>query len=125
MFELISLPCDRAVQATWYTYLTLKALNAALHFKHEAYRSEQEYRFLEGHGIGPRVPGVKLRYRPYAAVRYREFNWRKLAPAALTQIIIGPAADTQKALQFSEDCVRFFHSDKVKMSHSDIPYRAV
>ena len=72
MFESISLPCDRAVQASWYTYLTLKALNAALHFKHESYRSEQEYRFLEGHGIGPRVSGVKLRYRPYAAVRYRE-----------------------------------------------------
>ena len=52
-------------------------------------------------------------------------NWRKLAPGALTEIIIGPAADAQKAKQFAEDCVGLFHADKVQLSRSQIPYRAV
>jgi len=49
MFELMSLPCASSVQASWYTQLTLQGLNAGLLFKHEAYRNEQEYRFLEAH----------------------------------------------------------------------------
>src|SRR5664279_2477827 len=58
--RLISLPCSStAVQAEWYTFLTLKALNAGLYFKHEAYINEQEYKFLEAHPIVQPVPGVK------------------------------------------------------------------
>jgi hypothetical protein len=125
LFQLISLPCSStAVQAEWYTFLTLKALNAGLYFKHEAYSNEQEYRFLEAHPIDQPVPSVRIRYRPYSLIRYREFNWRHLASAALKQIVIGPAADGQKAHQFARDCLRFFHSGTVKISRSNIPYRS-
>lgn len=123
LFQLTSLPCSTAVQAEWYTFRTLKALNAGLYFKHEAYSNEREYRFLEAHPIDQPVPGVKIRYRPYSLIRYREFNWRQLAPGALKQIVIGPAADRQKAHQFARDCLRFFHSRTVQMSRSDIPYQ--
>jgi hypothetical protein len=124
LFQLIALPCSSAaVQAEWYTFLTLKALNAGLYFKHEAYSNEQEYRFLEAHPIDQPVPGVKISYRPYSLIRYREFNWRQLAPKALKQIVIGPAADRQKAHQFAEDCLKFFHSGTVKINRSNIPYR--
>jgi hypothetical protein len=125
LFQLVSLPLSStAVQAEWYTFLTLKALNAGLYFKHEAYSNEQEYRFLEAHPIDQSVPGVKIRYRPYSVIRYREFNWRQLAPQALKRIVIGPAADRQKAHQFAGDCLRFFHSGNVKIDQSGIPYRA-
>jgi len=37
LLQLTSLPCrSTAVRAEWYTFLTLKALNAGLYFKHEA-----------------------------------------------------------------------------------------
>ncbi|MGA9505323.1 MAG: DUF2971 domain-containing protein, partial [Terriglobales bacterium] len=124
LFQLISLPCgSTAVQAEWYTFLTLKALNAGLYFKHEAYSNEREYRFLEAHPSDQPVPGVKIRHRPYSLIRYREFNWRQLAPGALKQIVIGPAADRQQAHQFVGDCLRFFHSGTVRISRSNIPYR--
>lgn len=125
MLELISLPCSRAVQAAWYTYLTVHALSAGLHFKHEAYSNEQEYRFLEAHGIESPVPGIKLRPRRYSLVKYREFNWRKAVPEALNQIVIGPAADHQKASRFAKDCLDLLHSGTVKITHSEIPHRAV
>ena len=125
LFQLISLPLSTTtVQAEWYTFLSLKALNAGLYFKHEAYRSEQEYRFLEAHPVDQLVPGVKIRYRPYSLIRYREFDWRQVAPGALKQIVIGPAADRQKAHQFAGDCLRSFHSGNVKIGQSGIPYRA-
>jgi hypothetical protein len=125
LFQLVSLPCSStAVQAEWYTFLTLQALNAGLYFKHEAYTNEREYRFLEAYPIDQAAPGVKIRYRPCSLIRYREFNWRQLAPGALKQIVIGPAADRQKADRFIRDCLRVFHSGAVKISRSNIPYRA-
>ena len=125
LFQLISLPCtSTALLAEWYTFLTLKGLNAGLYFKHEAYRNEQEFRFLEAHPIDRPVPGVKIRYRPFSLVRHREFNWRQLASGALREIGIGPAADRQKAHQFAHDCLKSFHSGTVKIGQSRIPYRA-
>jgi Protein of unknown function (DUF2971) len=125
LFQLISLPCtSNAVQAEWYTFLAIKGLNAGLYFKHEAYRNEQEYRFLDAHPIDRPVPDVKIRYRPFSLIRYREFNWRQLAPDALKEIVIGPAADHQKAYQFASDCLNLFHSGTVKIGQSRIPYRA-
>lgn len=126
LFQLTALPCSsQAVQAAWYTFLTLKALNAGLHFKHEAYRNEQEYRFLEAHTIDQPVPGVKLRYRPNSFIKYREFNWKSLAPGALKEIAIGPAADSRQASQFAKDCLNLFYPGTVKVTHSEIPYRGV
>jgi len=87
------------------------------------YINEHEYRFLEAHPIVQPVPSVKIRYQPYSLIRYREFNWRQLAPGALKQIGIGPAADRQKADQFARDCLRSFHSGTVNISRSNIPYR--
>jgi len=124
LFQLILLPCSGiAVRAEWYTFLTLQALNAGLYFKHEAYFNEREYRFLEAHPLDQPVPGVKIRYQPYSLVRYREFDWRQLAPGALREIGVGPAADRLRADQFARDCLRSFHSGTVKISHSNIPYR--
>ena len=124
LFQFLSLPCATPSDlADWYTQLTLKAMEAGLHFKHPAYVNEQEYRFLEVHPIEKPVPDLKFRSRPYSLVRYREFDWRTSAPNALQQVIIGPAADRQKSLQFASDCLRSFHSPMVPITYSDIPYR--
>lgn len=125
LFQFLSLPCSPAAGAEWYKQLTLKALEASLHFKHPAYTNEQEYRFLEAHSIDQSVPDLKFKpHRPYSLGRYREFDWRTSAPDALQQIVIGPAADRQKSLQFASDCVKNFHSGTVPITYSDIPYRA-
>jgi hypothetical protein len=124
LFTLISLPCSTAVLAEWYTWLTLFALNSGLFFKHEAYENEQEYRFFEAHPRELPVPSLKRRPRRSTLIKYREFEWRRLAPGVLKEIIVGPAADA-KELQFAKDCLRLYHSGNVKLTSSGIPYRAV
>jgi hypothetical protein len=124
LFQFLSIPCNLAAGAEWYTQLSLKSLEAGLHFKHPAYINEQEYRFLEAHPIDQSVPDLKFKpHRPYSLGRYREFAWRQSAPNALQQIIIGPAADRHKSHQFAADCVQSFHSSAVPITFSDIPYR--
>jgi hypothetical protein len=99
---------------------------AALFFKHKAYRNEEEYRFFQLHQAGP-VPNLKYRGRPYSLVRYKEFDWRSVAPDAIRKIVIGPAADRKLASQFAHDCLRAFHpaTGVVNITCSEIPYRAL
>lgn len=100
-------------------------LRAALLFKHDAYKNEQEYRFLQVHPSGP-LDGVKYRNRPYSLIRYREFDWRSVAAGSLKKIIIGPAADRRLANQFANECLRAFHRvEGVEIGQSDIPYRVL
>jgi hypothetical protein len=100
------------------------ATNAAIYFKHTAYENEKEYRFLETFSVDAN-PKVELRYRPYSVIRYRNFDWRSVAPGALKRILIGPAADTKKATRFAQDCLEQFHpcAKNVQIDCSLIPYR--
>lgn len=105
------------------TMFYVKVVLASLFFKHEAYRNEQEYRFLEVHGkMEPHES--KVRFRPYSLTRYREFDWKTNTAESLKKIVVGPAAD-QKGLQFAQDCVRMFCSSPVEITPSGIPYRAL
>ncbi len=132
MFDLISLPREKdltrptrvAYWAELATTLVVRVLLAGLHFKHPAYRNEQEYRFLEVHEkMEPWQ--VRLRSRPYSLIRYREFHWKRIAPETLKRIVVGPAADRQKSFQFAQDCLRMFYSSPVEVTCSGIPYRAL
>lgn len=104
----------------------MHCLQASLFFKHEAYSSEAEYRFLQIHMAGPHAPPVvKYRARPYGLVRYREYDWRTAASSALTKIVVGPAADKMNATLFAKDCLRAFHpASPVDVVPSLIPYRS-
>jgi hypothetical protein len=132
MFELLSLPRGRGLQtktinvymAELQMLLTLHTLRAALFFKHEAYENEREYRFMQIHRADSPPPEVKVRARPYSLVKYREFDWKAVASGALKQIVVGPAADYEKASQFARDCLRLFHARGVGITRSRIPYRA-
>lgn len=129
---LVSMPRGRNMQSKpLHSYmkelsisLTLHALRTGLFFKHTGYINEKEYRFLQIFPADVPAPEVLIRSRPYSLVRYREFDWRAKAPGALKKVIVGPGADKQKAFQFAADCLRFFHSEKVEIGFSKIPYRA-
>jgi peptidyl-tRNA hydrolase len=129
---LISLPRGRNLkddEINSYTRelalsLMLQAAHAAIFFKHQAYKSEREYRFLETYSV-EEPPKVELRYRPYSVIRYRDFYWRSVAPDALKRIVIGPAADKKRATKFAQDCLELFHTgaNNVQIDCSPIPYR--
>jgi hypothetical protein len=134
-FPLISLPRGRglspsqinAYMGDLLVYLSVEALRQVLFFKHHAYRSEAEYRFLEVFHADQPPPAALYRNRPYALVRYREYDWRAAVARALRQIVIGPSADPIKAPQFARDCLKAFHPrpQDVEVVNSEIPYRAV
>jgi len=109
-----------ALSIAFMTYAT----NAAIFFKHTAYKNEMEYRFMETFSVDAK-PQVELRYLPYSVIRYRIFDWRSASPCALKRILIGPGADKKKATQFAEDCLNLFHPDanNVQIDCSPIPYR--
>ncbi len=101
------------------------AIHTAVFFKHEAYRNETEYRFLEMFPANKPPTDVKVRTRPYSLVKYREFDWRSNAAGALRKIVVGPAADRDKAPQFARDCLRMYHKKDIEVIQSPIPYRAL
>ena len=133
IFPLITLPNGRQlpheVTSAYWTELTvvlaMHVVRSALFYKHEAYSNEKEYRFLQLHRADMPPLEVKFRARPCSLVRYRDFDWRSLAPEALKRIVIGPSADHQRAVQFASDCLRSFHAGKAEIILSKIPYRAV
>lgn len=130
ILALISLPRARNLESAackdymneLYTQFSVHALRTALFFKHEAYANEKEYRFLQSYTDVP--PSMKLRARPYSLIRYTEFEWRSAAAGALKRIVVGPAADREKAVLFARDCLRFCHTETVPITCSSIPYRA-
>lgn len=133
MFALISMPRGKNLSSSVIAAymrelsvsLSVQVLRAALFFKHDAYRNEQEYRFMELHAGGSvPAPSVKRRYRSHELVRYREFDWRRLGAGALKRIVVGPAADQAKASRFATDCLSAFHVGDVEIAASRIPYRA-
>ncbi|MGA3262789.1 MAG: DUF2971 domain-containing protein [Terracidiphilus sp.] len=98
--------------------------NAAIYFKHPAYKNEMEYRFLEAFSIDAQ-PCVNWKPRRYSLIKYREYDWRSIASGALKRIIVGPAADQRKASQFAEKCLHLFPKyGNVPIDYSSIPYRS-
>lgn len=112
-------------KADLYTWLIVYLLRAALFFKHAAYANEREYRFLEYYGADVLPPNINLRARAYSLIRYREFDWRSVTTGALKEIVIGPAADDERAPQFARDCLRLCNAEAVPITHSGVPYRAI
>ncbi|MCI0429124.1 MAG: DUF2971 domain-containing protein [Rhodospirillales bacterium] len=98
----------------------------SLYFKHEAYRNEQEYRFLEVFSAGKPLPDLKFRTRPHTLVRYREFDWKSIADTAVKRVICGPAADPKVARKFALDCLREYvpGAGTPPIDVSSIPYRS-
>lgn len=103
----------------------------SLHFKHEAYRNEVEYRFLQWFGNDQKTLEQFLKYQVRSNELYRhiEFPWNT-RPSVLKRIVIGPAADPIKAMSFVNDCLKTYHADYANVEITDlgeskIPYRAL
>lgn len=133
MFDLISLPRGKNMESASVNaymkelsvYLSVHALHAALFFKHEAYRNESEYRFLQIFRGDVPPPEVKRRYRSYELIKYRELDWKRLQAGALKRIVVGPAENRTKATRFAADCLAACNVGNVEIVDSGIPYRAV
>ena len=131
MFSLISLPRGRrlpdavlnAYMGKLAVMLASHAMHACLFFKHPGYRNEQEYRFLKVFEADQAHVGIKARMRPYSLVKYLDFDWKENNSGTLKRIVIGPAADSEKASRFAKDCLRMFYSGSVSVDRSQIPYR--
>jgi Protein of unknown function (DUF2971) len=115
----------RAYMMDLLVYHSMNVIRGVMFFKNEAYRNEKEYRFQQLFRRDKPAPAVEYRRRPSALVRYREFDWRGLAPGALRKIVIGPAAERAKAARFAKDCLAAFHADpdSMELVYSKIPYR--
>jgi hypothetical protein len=112
----------RIYMVQFSTMFSVLFLNASLYFKHEAYKNEEEFRFLQTFRKDL-PPNHKTRSRPYSLVKYREVNWRNVAAGSLRKIVIGPGANFPKARQFAEDCCKEFNKSPVEIVQSKIPYR--
>jgi Protein of unknown function (DUF2971) len=132
VFALISLPHGRnlgneAIKgyiAELYTVMTVHTLHAGLHFKHEAYANEREYRFMQVHPPSKWPPATKLRTRSYSSIRYQEFDWKDAGRNVLKNIVIGPAADIERARKFAKEALLLVDQEAVSITCSRIPYRA-
>jgi hypothetical protein len=72
---------------------TLEALHRNMFFKHPAYESELEYRFLQIHqAFAGESVATKTRLRGEETIRFRELNWLAETPESLVAVIIGPAS---------------------------------
>ena len=132
MFGLISLPRGRKMtddaikgfMAQLYTLVTVHGLHAGLHFKHEAYANEEEYRFMQVYPPASKPIVTKLRTRSGLPVRYLEFDWSAAGGSVLSDIIIGPAANVEEATVFAKESLFLSRQKSAKIIRSAIPYRA-
>lgn len=115
------------VQRGYYTELgtalPLNVLAVALLFKHEAYRNESEYRLLKMRRADEPPPGVKLRAHRNSVGRYVELDWRAMEPTALSEFVIGPTAQKERAHRFLNDCILLSRHSIGTIRESTIPYR--
>ncbi len=92
----------------------------SLHFKHEAYKNEVEYRFLQWFGNDQTLEQfIKYQVRSNELYRYIEFPWNT-RPSVLKRIVIGPAADPIKSRSFVKDCLKAYRADYANVEITDL-----
>lgn len=115
--------------ASWFyrslaIQLAVGCVDASLRFKHPAYASECEYRFLQLHSADDKLDTLRFRRRPYQIVRYMEFRWGAHAAAALQTVTLGPSSDYSLGSRLLETLKAFLPTKKdVRLVRSEIPYR--
>lgn len=104
---------------------SIAVLQSSLFFKHEGYRDEAEYRFMEIHHTDGLAREVRSRQRAGDKISYVTYDWRRVAVSALTTITVGPASNQEQAVQLVADYLREFDLPHVRILRSQIPYRSV
>jgi hypothetical protein len=118
-------PLIREFVTTIGASLGVVVVHAALLYKHEAYKNEQEYRFLHVRAFTDSIADLKRRARGSRIIHFDEFDWKTRWPQALREIVIGPAADEAAARSFVSECLTGggLKPDTVRVTRSAIPYR--
>ena len=105
---------------------TLAALRRNVFFKHPAYESEREYRFLQIHQaiVGETIE-TGVRRRGEEIVRFRVLNWLAAAREALSAVIVGPASvDLPGPRLRAREWLDAAGLQQVPVKGSTLPYRA-
>jgi len=105
--------------------LSLHVVRTCIFFKHEGYRSEEEFRFLNLRRIDAELSDVKRRARNTSLIRFTEFPWEGAPPPIIHKITIGPAANYEKAKEFVKQCALEANLpiEDDQILRSTIPYR--
>jgi hypothetical protein len=127
--SIVTMPMGPVQHVNWAlsrisSYLMLNIILIGLHFKHPAYHSEAEFRYLITTPANARPPGLQTRARNHDFVDYLVLDWKNAFPNALVDIMSGPAVDIGRATRFMTETL--FHmpsGSTVATNHSNIPYR--
>jgi len=105
--------------------LSLHVVRTSIFFKHEGYRSEEEFRFLHLRRFDAELGDVKLRARNTSLIRFTEFTWAGSTAPIIRKITIGPAANYEKAKEFVKQCAleAKLPIEDDQILRSAIPYR--
>src|SRR5262249_34248376 len=107
------------------TNLMFAMIYTALYFKHPAYQSEQEYRYLVATAPNTTPLGMMKRPRRSKLIDYLNLDWKSGFPTSLKSILVGPAADYARAQQFIGDTLQLhFPSQPIYVDQSTIPFRS-
>lgn len=105
--------------------LSLHIVRTSIFFKHEGYRSEEEFRFLHLRRFDAELGDIKLRARDTSLIRFTELTWAGATAPIIQRITIGPAANYEKGKEFVKQC-----ASEAKLAIEDdqilrsaIPYR--
>jgi hypothetical protein len=88
------------------TNLMFAMIYTALYFKHSAYQSEQEYRYLVATAPNTTPIGMMERPRRSKLIDYLNLDWKSGFPTSLKSIRVGPATDYVRAQQFIRDTLQ-------------------
>jgi len=78
---------------------------------------------MQVHPPGKQPLATKLRTRSYSSIRYQEFDWEDAGENVLKNIVIGPAADVERAQAFASQSLLLSGQQSVDIACSVIPYR--
>jgi len=107
------------------TNLMFAFIYTALYFKHPAYRTEREYRYLVVTVPGAVPPGLLKRPRRSKLIDYLEMDWKAQHAASLKSIRVGPAADWSRAQTFVMESLGLHlpGSAPIVLDQSKVPFR--
>jgi len=105
-------------------FLTFFIIRVSLFFKHIAYITEDEYRFLNTRSSDHPNDDLSHRAGLNSLIRYIDFAWKIEGQHVLQKIVIGPAANKNSAESFIQECLLSCNLDpnKIIISKSKIPY---
>lgn len=103
--------------------LSMRLIHSALFFKHEAYKDENEYRFMQFFRGDQPTPNLRKRPRGYELIEFVDLDFSSIKNDVLKKIVIGPAADQEKSEKFVNHYLLEHGYKNIEVLRSKFPYR--